>query len=239
MTTSSGGELDPQTNVCGGAGYYDFNVSGDETYFVEIDPSNFNAGQPLEEYVWTSEDTIGTAGDPTGAPEIPTGATDPKGIYYKKYMPLQQLDFNDADFGFVKVDLRISITPGTATNKVGDPHTFTVTVEQKIGSDAWAPVQNGTKPTITVKDSGNNPVTPTSNTCAAPGTFNGQCTVTINSTVAEVYTAHGQVTATINVPLPFSVTVPVTRTRETGGAKNSAAGGTGDATKTYVDLRIS
>ncbi len=124
------------------------------------------------------------------------------------------------------VDLRVSITPGSATNNVSDVHTFTVLIEQKIGNGGWTPVANNTAAAVTFS-----PVNPTvvSDTCAAPGTSGGACTVQINSTVARTYTATVTTTVTVSG-------VPITRT--TGEALNTAAGGTNPATKTYVAATV-
>jgi chemotaxis protein CheY-P-specific phosphatase CheC len=224
VTGPSNGALD-SSNVCADAGYYDFNVDGQKTYFVVIAPENFDPGGPLYDYVWTSRFLIGTNESADG-------------IYYQRTMALQE-DFNGADFGFVKVDARISLTPLNDTNKVGDPHTFTATVQQKIGSGNWTNVANGTIVTPTVVDSNNNPVTLASNACGNTGTTSGQCTFSINSTIAEVYTANATTTPSITVPITGGPAKVVTRTRATGTALNTAAGGSGAATKTYVNLRIS
>ena len=214
-TVTAAGGANATGTVCATAGYYDFSVDGNETYWTEVILSNFNTGGPLDDYVFTSDNTVGS--NP-----------------YKKIMPLTQLDFNDADFGYVKVDLRISITPQTDTNPVNQAHTFTVTVEQKIGSGVWMPVV-GVSPAVTISPA---PSSKTDN-CVAPGVTDGsgECTVVINSTSATVYTANASVTASINVDIPNgiggTIPTPVVRTRATGDAKNTAAGGTGAATKIY------
>jgi uncharacterized protein (DUF736 family) len=220
-TVTVAGGANATGTACATAGYYDFPVDGDETYWTEVIASNFNVGGPLDDYVFTSENTVG---------DNP----------HKKIMPLNQLDYNEADFGYVKVDLKISITPNTDTNAVNDPHTFTVKVEKKIGSGAWTPVA-GVSPAVTVSPA---PSSITNNCAVANATnANGECTVVINSTSATVYTASASVTASINVDIPDgiggTISTPVSRTRATGDAKNTAAGGSGNATKTYVDLRIS
>ncbi len=138
------------------------------------------------------------------------------------------------------VDLRISIGLLSATNKVGDAHTFTVLVEQKVGTGSWTPVGNGVTPNVTI--SGSPAATTEANTCASPGTAGGTgaCTVRINSDVAAVYTANASVTTNV---ANGAQSVSITRST-TGDTRNAAAllqspARTGTATKTYVDLRIS
>jgi hypothetical protein len=119
------------------------------------------------------------------------------------------------------VNLRISITPASAINEVTQAHTFTVTVQQKIGNGAWTAVANGTHPTVTISPA---PSSKTDN-CASTGTTSGVCTVVINSNTPNVYTANASVTVTVSGE---------SITRATGDAVNTAAGGSGPATKTYV-----
>ncbi len=49
--------------------------------------------------------------------------------------------------------LRISITPTADTNAAGDPHTFTVNVEQSTANGVWVPVPNGTIEALTLAQS--------------------------------------------------------------------------------------
>ena len=215
------------TTTTNSAGYYDFAVDGDEKYWVVLDPANFAPGGALEDYIFTSGNTIG-------------GALTSQGIAYEKDMPLNQLDFNDADFGLVKVGLRISLSPGAATNIVNDPHVFTATVQSKIGNGAWTNV-SGATPSIAYSPV---PGTPGSSPVnCGPTNASGICTVTINSTTPGVFSATGTVTTNVTVNIPDGVggstPTPISRTRVTGAANNTAAGGSGPATKTYVDLRIS
>jgi hypothetical protein len=121
-------------------------------------------------------------------------------------------------------DMSIAITPNTATNEVRNAHVFTVTVTQ---------VPNGATPATTVDIT--RTVTPTPNitnttTCGAGIAFVGNvatCTITINSGVPNVFTANASATAVIG---------GLTLTRATNG--NAGPGGSGPATKTFVDARI-
>ena len=122
------------------------------------------------------------------------------------------------------VNLRISIDPLNATNAVGDEHTFTIKVEQTVDGSTWTPVV-GASPTVTVSP------TPDSVTDNCGSTdANGECTYVINSDSADVFTASASVTVNVG---------GTTITRTTGTAANGTAGGTGNATKNYVNLRIS
>lgn len=124
------------------------------------------------------------------------------------------------------VDLRVRIDPQQDTNPLNEPHTFTISVTQNLGDGAWVPVTDGVTATVTVEPTGFIPV---SDSCAITGTVNGECTVVINSSVAQVYTANATVTASV---------AGQTITRSTGDAANSAAGGSGAATKTYVEGNV-
>jgi hypothetical protein len=127
------------------------------------------------------------------------------------------------------VDAKISIGPD-ATNGVGEPHTFTVNVKQDDGLTAaqggdgvtgFANAPNGTKPIVTLTDSGGAIHNISSNTCASPGTSGGNCSVTFTSNTAGTITGHATVT--------FSVGgVSLTR------ATDNTHGSTGDATKNFV-----
>jgi hypothetical protein len=135
-------------------------------------------------------------------------------------------------------DLRIKIEAND-TNEVGDPHTFTVTVEfdadTTIDPPGFAPLQ-GVNPVVTLTGSNGigNPVTPTANTCSSAGTdASGQCTVTVNSDDAGKITASASITH-------------AGLTRDTNPSTAAIAcgfGGNGDAVcqpavKTYVDAYI-
>lgn len=113
----------------------------------------------------------------------------------------------------------------SATNEVDDEHTFTVTVNKSLGSSE-SPAPNGTIVDVDLTP------TPTDldfevidDTCADPGTVDGECTVTVNSSEGGKIVAHAS--ATLNVG-GQDITV------ETDGKGDNS----GDATKTYVDANI-
>lgn len=115
----------------------------------------------------------------------------------------------------------------SATNVVGNPHTFTITANALGGV---TPASIAISPTLSPAVVA--PAT-TSNTCASPTYSNGNktatCTVTISSPNPGTYTANA--TATFN----YGDSTPLVRS--TSG--NSGPGGSGPATKTFVTARIS
>ncbi len=120
------------------------------------------------------------------------------------------------------VDASITITPD-GVNAVGDAHTFTVTVTAQpagTGAPTFGPIAVQVTPTPGEQ----------SDTCATP-TVDGNtatCTLTIDSDVAGVFTANASASVTMG---------GVTVERSTSG--NAGPAGSGPATKTYVDARIS
>ncbi len=114
----------------------------------------------------------------------------------------------------------ISITP-TAVNEVGVPHVFDITVRaQSSGAPiVFGPVATTVTPAPASKV----------DSCTAPtaegGTSTLRCTLTINNPTAGIFTANATTTVTIG---------GVAMQLATNGT-----GGSGSATKTYVDARIS
>jgi hypothetical protein len=110
------------------------------------------------------------------------------------------------------VDLKITIGPPTATNTVGDPHTFTVTVSQDDGLPAnapggdtvsgFGPVPNGTGVNVTLVNSGGAfyEIPVGGDHCVQPsggGTVNGVCGVTFTSQTAGTVTGNSSVTLSV------------------------------------------
>lgn len=126
---------------------------------------------------------------------------------------------------FPLCDADISIAPDDV-NDVGDEHTFTVTVNKSIGGNP-VPADDGTivDVTLTHSDPAGNPVTPTSDTCANPGTVGGTCTVTFSSDVAGVITGHAEATVDVG---DTSIDV----------STGSGPGQNPDAVKRFVDAKI-
>ena len=93
--------------------------------------------------------------------------------------------------------LKITIAP-SATNEVGQPHTFTVTLSTDTGS-GFAPLQ-GQHVDVALTDSAGASHTAPTGTCTDSGgntDANGTCTVTFTSSTAGKVTGHA--TATVSV----------------------------------------
>ena len=122
------------------------------------------------------------------------------------------------------VDAKITITPNTAVNEVGSPHTFTITLTA---------IPAGTTPsnfsiTPTLSSAAN--LTVNSNTCGTLTVVDAntrQCTYTINASTAGTYTLNASGSVTMG---------GLVVTRSTSG--DSGPGGSGAATKHYVDALI-
>ena len=132
------------------------------------------------------------------------------------------------------VDAYITIAED-AVNIVGDPHTFTVNVYQDDGLIAvdenddplgdgvagFGPVADGTIVEVTLTDSDGADNSVSEDTCADPGTVDGECTITFTSPTAGFVTGHAAVSFTLD---------DVELVRETDGtAPNSD-----DAVKEFV-----
>jgi hypothetical protein len=77
----------------------------------------------------------------------------------------------------------VTVTPGTATNVVGQPHTFTVHVNV-IGPDSTTAAPDGTTVTWGFTPSGLGTVDTAATTCNAPGTAGGTCNIVFNNNTA-------------------------------------------------------
>jgi hypothetical protein len=126
--------------------------------------------------------------------------------------------------GFEQCGASITITP-TATNEVGQSHTFTVQVFKTVaGSPAGA---SGVNPTVTLTTANGAVVSNKVDTCASTGTdSDGKCTVSFTSNKTGTVTGHATATVAFG-GATFNVATD-------GQSPNS-----GDAVKTFVDLKIS
>src|SRR5262249_13391161 len=125
----------------------------------------------------------------------------------------------------VWVNANIQITPATATNAVGTNHVLTITVNALNGTIDAGP-HTATASIVSGPGSFVGPATCT----YTGGAATGSCTVT--STSAAVGTT--VVSATSDMPGNGQ-----TITRTTNTAVNTAAGGSGNANKVWVDANIS
>ena len=131
---------------------------------------------------------------------------------------------NSADANKKYVDANISITPNSAVNEVRHAHTFTITTTA---------IPAGTTPSLTSLTVSVSPTPDSSTTCTPTGTGNTRtCTVTINSNSAGTFTANATAIWSFS-----DGTNTASVTRSTSG--NSGPGGSGSATKRFVDARIS
>jgi hypothetical protein len=122
------------------------------------------------------------------------------------------------------LDANIQISPASATNPVGTNHVLTITV------NALGGVIGGGSHTATASIvSGPGSFVGSPSCSYTGGAASASCTVTISS--ASVGTT--VVSATSDVPVGG-----VTFTRTTGTAVNTAAGGSGNASKAWVDANI-
>jgi hypothetical protein len=132
------------------------------------------------------------------------------------------------DEPLVVVDANIGITPVTAVNAVNDQHTF------DVSANALAPAGQ-TVSFAAIATTLTNTLGPAaqviSNTCGTP-TVNGytaSCAVTIDSATSATYTLDASDVITIN---------GLQITRSTAQGANHGPGGTGTATKNYVDASV-
>jgi hypothetical protein len=130
-------------------------------------------------------------------------------------------DFAHSEFELCGADISIGTDD---VNDVGDTHTFTVDVSTTVAGNP-SPAPDGTIVTVALTDGNGNPITPTTDTCASPGTVGGSCSVTFTSAVAGTITGHAEADVAVG-----DETIHV----ETGGAGNNP-----DAFKVFVDSRIS
>ena len=139
------------------------------------------------------------------------------------------------------VDAKISITPN-ATNEVGQPHTFTVTVLQDDGLTA---AQGGDGVTgFTVATVGNVDVTLTDSNGAVSVLNAAASTSDDNQPNGDNLNGSGQTTAVFTSATAGQVTGHATVTLDVGGQTlvrqtDGIDDNSGDAVKTFVDAKIS
>jgi len=130
---------------------------------------------------------------------------------------------NSADAQKTYVNAKISITPATFTNEVDDPHDFIVKVEADNGDGTGLQPVNGAIANAIATpapDGGLNVADCNDGTNAS-----GECTVTINSSIAGVFTIIARSTISVG-GVEFKLQT------------NGVGGNSGPAEKTYVDGSI-
>jgi hypothetical protein len=136
-------------------------------------------------------------------------------------------------------DANISITPN-GTNEVGNNHTFTVTVMKNIGNGMVAAAGEHVTVSLANSNGATGTLNAASSTCDNAGAntdANGKCLLVISSPTTGQTVANAAVTLTINGPGGTSTQL----TRDTSPATatiGSGPGGSGPATKTWVDANI-
>jgi uncharacterized repeat protein (TIGR01451 family) len=119
------------------------------------------------------------------------------------------------------VDANITISPLTATNEIGNPHTFTATVKVDTGA-GFVNAPDNTPVTFSIA-SGPGSLTPADGQCTTTG---GSCSVQVVSSTPGVTTLHATTSVTV---------AGKTLTRSTGDADVNDGP---DAQKTWVDANI-
>jgi hypothetical protein len=125
------------------------------------------------------------------------------------------------------VNAKIAIAQ-SATNGVGQPHTFTVTLSKDTGTGSFVPAA-GEHVDVTLTDSAGAAHTAPTGSCTSSGAntdANGQCTITFTSPTAGKVTAHATSTLSVAGSAPFTVATD-------GTGLNSS-----DTLKTFVDANI-
>src|SRR5204862_49917 len=117
----------------------------------------------------------------------------------------------------------------SATNRVGAPHTFTVTLSKDVGDGAGFVPFSGAHVNFTLTDSSGATHTAATGTCTNVGAntdTNGQCTIVFTSPTTGKVTGHASWTGALGTPSPFTV--------QTDGVSPNSA----DAVKTFVNAYI-
>ncbi|HEU4920885.1 MAG TPA: hypothetical protein VFT20_14185, partial [Candidatus Limnocylindrales bacterium] len=130
------------------------------------------------------------------------------------------------------VDASIDIT-GDDTNRVNDPHTFTVTVLADDGDGTGPQPVSGQVVSVTLTDSSGGTTVvdddpDTTSTCDDGTNAAGQCVVVFSSATTGVTTGTASATVTVG-GISFLIST----------ATDASTAGNEDATKTWVDARIS
>src|SRR5262249_3932163 len=110
---------------------------------------------------------------------------------------------NSGNANKVWVAARIFIAPG-ATNEIGQPHTFTVTLEKDSGGGFGPAAGEHVDVTLTPANGATLPNLPTGSCTNAGANTNasGQCTITFVSPTAGTVTGHATATLTIGGKTP-------------------------------------
>src|SRR5207248_3058000 len=136
------------------------------------------------------------------------------------------------------VDAKITLTPLTSTNGIGEKHTITATVleddglnfdEGGDGVTGFTAAPNGTLVSFSLSNSGGATGAFVGSSDCTINNGNGTCTVDINSPTAGTVTINGSTMFTVSGISVTRDTDPLTTTVSSG------PGGGGPVTKIYVD----
>lgn len=209
-------------NTIGGDGTFDFVMTGNtlplsaqlttlagtaNQVFTNIDPDNTYSISETTQTGWVNTSATCSNGDPvtTITPNAGEEIT--------------------CTFTNNKPDAKISLSPLTATNKIGDEHVVEVNVQVQNGNGVWGPAVDGTLVSFSLINTNGATaafVPGGADTCT---TTAGTCSITINSATTGTVGIHASSTPVV-LTLPLHV--------ETGvGANNST-----DAQKDYVNAKI-
>src|SRR5262249_28043134 len=144
------------------------------------------------------------------------------GVYSLGAFSTESTPHEGADICVAGPNANIQITPATADNPVGTNHVLTITVNAINGT-----IDAGSHTATASIVSGPGNFLGGVNTCSyTGGGASASCTVTITSTVA------GQTVVSATSDIPVNGT---TITRTTNTAVNTAAGGSGNAVKNWLE----
>ena len=197
------------------------------SFTIDSGPGSFTSANPCTTSLGTGSCTINLTSAVTGVTVVSAHTT----IAVAGVTLIRNTDGTGANSGPATkrfVNARISITP-SATNRVGAPHTFTVTLEKDTGDGAGFQPAAGEHVDVTLTDTNGAVHTAPTGSCttAGPNTnASGQCTITFTSNSTGKVTGHATATLSVAGSAPFTV--------QTDGVSPNS----GDAVKTFVDARI-
>ena len=209
-----------------GSGFVNAPAGTPITFAIDSGPGGFTSSNPCLTVGVTGSCTIDLVSPATGVTKVSASApVTVSGVALNR--TTDGTAGNSGPATKTWVNARILIAPN-ATNEVGDPHTFTVTLEKDLGDGAGFVAAANEHVDVTLTDSNGATHTAPSGTCttAGPNTdASGECTITFTSPTGGKVTGHA--TSSLNVSgVPIVV------------ATDGAAPNSGDAVKTFVDANI-
>jgi uncharacterized repeat protein (TIGR01451 family) len=214
-----------QVQVNTGAGFVNAPDGTGISFTIDSGPGAFTSANPCMTSGGTGSCTVDLSSGTTGVTTVSAHAT----LSVGGLVLTRNTDATGTNSGpAVKrwVNASIAIAP-SATNEIGNSHTFTATVRQDAGDGNGFVAVAGATVAVTLTDSNGAVHSAPTGTCVSGTTdANGQCTITFLSNTAGVVNAHATTTLAVAGSAPFTVA--------TGGA----APNSGDASKVFVDANI-